>query len=125
MLRALRTQFTELTHDMASVINVETYAQAQNLRLGREALDVTWLTGDEIVSLAKMDNPDNTDTEPEWLSGPGPLNYFYTFFAQTLAEPQHRGRIRIMVVNTTPDDGMAPAVVGGAHWFVVAWYIDP
>ena len=60
-----------------------------------------------------------------WLSGPGPLNYFYTFFAQTLTEPQHRGRVRTIVVNTEEDRGVFTGVLGGRHWFVAAWYVDP
>ena len=30
-----------------------------------------------------------------------------------------------MVVNTSPDTGVASAAMGGVHWFVMAWIIDP
>ena len=128
MLRQLGQHFTELTHDVASTINNPEYAHAQRRRLGKYRDDTmeAWLDGDEIVSLVMYDNPDAASTSPSWLSGPGPLNYFYTFFAQTLMEPKHRGLVRIMVVNTAVDSGIAPSVgLGGRHWFVVAWFVDP
>ena len=94
-------------------------------KICKDAYDNSWLTGDEIIELITADNPDSLGVRPTWLSGPGPLNYFYTFFAQTLASSAHHGRVHIMVVNTAKDTGVAPPTMGGVHWFVVAWYIEP
>ena len=41
---------------------------------------------------------------------------------QTLAESKHRGRVRIMVVNTEEARSVyVPGASLGSHWFVVAW----
>ena len=125
MLRQMGGLFTDLGHAQASVINTQEFVAGQRVRLGKPATDTSWLDGDEIVQLVTLDNPDAPNTNPAWLSGPGPLNYFYTFFAQTLTEPHHRGRVRIMVVNTEEDRGVFTGAVGGRHWFVAAWYVDP
>jgi hypothetical protein len=128
MLRALGYNFHSLTTEQASQINVPAYASGQNVRLGKAGVSEEWLTGDEVLTLIKLDNPDALGADANWLSGPAPLNYFYTFFASTLARPEMRGRVFIMVVNTEMDrgfNGLPPNAMGGAHWFVVAWIIDP
>ena len=33
--------------------------------------------------------------------------------------------MRIMVVNTEEDSGVFTGALGGRHWFVAAWYVDP
>eukprot|EP00966_Prymnesium_polylepis_P199797 4630513-Prymnesium_polylepis.1 len=43
-----------------------------------------------------MDNPDAHNTEPMWLSGPAPLNYFYSFFHTTLVQSKYFGKVHIM-----------------------------
>ena len=104
--------------------NVAQYPRMQNPRIGKAEDDQSWLSGDDIVALVNLDNPDGPGTSNTWLKGPCPLNYFYTFFAQSLA--QHTGEVKIMVVNTVKDDGMPTETMGGVHWFVVAvWCIDP
>ena len=84
---------------------------------GYNAADTPWLTGDEILTLIANSNPDAPGQHANWISGPAPLAYFYTYFGQTLANPADHGRVKIMVVNTNSDKGF--------HWFVVAWFIDP
>ena len=54
----------------------------------------------------------------------GPLNYWKTHFARTLAEAQYHGRVRIMVVNTESQHSLSD-FDSGTHWFVVAWYVEP
>ena len=124
MLRALGQDFQALTNDIAGSINVPAYPQAQNVRIGKAVGDTSWLTGDEIIKLVSLDNPDANGQNPKWLRGPAPLNYFYTFFAQTMAEPQFAGTVQIMVVNAAVDSGLPQANIGGTHWFTVAWCID-
>ena len=47
----------------------------------------------------------------------------------TLAEPNDHGRVHMMVVNTESATSslsvFCPDVLGGAHWFIVAWLIEP
>ena len=126
MLRALGNNFQDLTIEQAREINVEEFNRAQNVRLGKPAGSTEWLSGDEVVRLINLDNPDGV-REPMWLSGPAPLNLFYTLFADSMVRPDMRGRIFIMVVNTAIDHGVVPPLgsYGGVHWFVVAWRVDP
>ena len=98
----------------------------QNERLGKDGTSTDWLNGDEILELVRLDNPDNPEAPASWISGPAPLNYFYTFFAETLANTKHHGKVHIMVVNTVSLAGAAfTATTPGQHWFVAAWLIDP
>ena len=110
MLRQLGMQFDELKHDAATTFNVPAFPQTQRVRLGKAADYTEWLEGGAIVKLVTLDNPDRINTHPTWLSGPSSLDHLYTFFAQTLAEAKHRGRVRIMVVNT--DEGRSVYVPG-------------
>ena len=115
LLHALGPNFHTMTHDHAASINNAAYAAAQNVVLNYEPTARPWLNGDEILKLINHHNPDGANTEANWISGPCPLNYFYTFFAQTRYDQHSHGRIKIMVVNTEPGSGT------GFHWFVVAW----
>ena len=121
MLRTLGHEFAQVTHEMVSAINVAEYPAAQNPRIGKDANDTSWLTGDEVIKLVNLDNPDAPGTPNTWLSGPCPLNYFYTYFAQSLSASS--GDIKIMVVNTAQDRGVPSENMGGTHWFIVAWRI--
>ena len=76
-----------------------------------------WLSGDDIVRLANVHNPDGPNSHPMWLKGPAPMSYFHTFFSQTVANPAMHGVVHIMVVNT--------GTTTGEHWFCVAWRINP
>ena len=80
------------------------------------------------MQLATLDNPDGANTDARtWLRGPAHLGYFYTFFTQTLTQNNLQGVVHIMVVNSFTDTrGVdATAAIGGEHWFVAAWYVDP
>ena len=123
MLHALGNSFDDLSPEDANAVNTEALAGSQAASLSINA--GLWLSGDQILNLIQIDNPDGLGTRADWISGPAPLNYFYTFFAQTLASPAHHGRVHIMVVNTSPDTGVESAAIGGVHWFVMAWIIDP
>ena len=124
MLRALGLDFQSITHDMVSTLNIAQYPRTQNPRIGKDAEDQTWLLGDEIVALVDLDNPDGPGTHNTWLKGPCPLNFFYTYFAQSL-KSSHSVDVNIMVVNTVKDNGVPTNTTIGVHWFVVAWYLDP
>lgn len=126
MLRALGSNFAQLTLDAASSINTAAYVASQRPILGKTPADTSWLTGDDIISLVTTNNPDGAGVNPTWLSGPTPLNYFHTFLAQTVREHAYRGVVKIMVVNTAQDRGVPTSngAVGGVHWFAVAWRID-
>ena len=163
MLRTMGNNFQDLPMETAAAINTRAYVTATNLRLGKAAASVDWLTGDiltllnaisrstrspgrehpspwrmlsltgdDIVRLVKMDNPDAPNTEPMWLSGPAPLNYFYSFFHTTLVTPKYFGKVHIMVVNVENDQGFsggpstsAASSYGGSHWFIAAWFVQP
>ena len=77
----------------------------QNERIGLPRDDATWLTGDQVLELVGLDNPDNPGTPAAWIKGPAPLNYFYTFFAETLVDQSHHNTVHIMVVNTATVTG--------------------
>ena len=126
ILRGLGINFQDLTIQEARELNVEEFAQGQNVRLGKPAGGTEWLSGDEVVRLINLDNPDGVEV-PMWLSGPAPLNLFYTLFADSMVRPDMRGRIFIMVVNTVIEHGVVPPLgsYSGIHWFVVAWRVDP
>jgi hypothetical protein len=127
LLRALGAEFTELDSNDAAAINTMEFAGEQNIVLGKPVDATDWLSGDDIVTLVTHSNPDSPGTEAGWLRGPGPLNFWYTFFAQTVATPNLRSQVHIMVVNTEVDRGVpSPSgALGGAHWFVVAWLVEP
>jgi hypothetical protein len=97
MLRTIGNNFQDLPMETAAAINIrDIYVTATHLRLGKAAQSVDWLTGDAIVRLVNMDNPDAHNTEPMWLSGPAPLNYFYSFFHTTLVQSKYFGKVHIM-----------------------------
>ena len=97
------------------------YIAAANARLGipggRRA---SWLTGDQILELAHLNNPDGVTTGPSWLSGPYPYNLWATHFGQTLL--QRNGRIYIAVVNTVSQT-VDEVKMGGAHWYLTVWRV--
>ena len=125
MLRMLGEQFYDLTEEAATAVNVPEHPRTQRPAIGKAADDTSWLTGDEIINLVALNNPDAPGARPQWLKGPAPLNYFYTYFGQSIVEEQHRGEINIMVVNTVRDSGI-PSTTGhgGMHWFVAAWVVE-
>jgi hypothetical protein len=92
MLRMLGPNFFDLTHEAAAAINVPEHPRAQRPQLGKAADDTSWLIGDEIVNLVAVDNPDGPGTQPEWLKGPAPLNYFFTYFEQSTVDGEESPR---------------------------------
>merc|ERR1719482_1189825 len=114
--------------DTAASINVPEYIIVGNQILGFDfnGAHAHWLTGDQVLFLASEYNPDGAGAAPGWFSGPGPFNFWQTFFARTLLEAD--GQVHIMVVNTAIDAGIAHAtgeITPGSHWFTVAWVVDP
>ena len=103
LLRALGNSFDDLSPEDANAVNTQALAGSQAAWLSINA--GLWLSGDQILNLIELDNPDGPGTRADGISGPAPLNYFYTFFAQTLASPAHHGRVHITVVNTCPHHG--------------------
>ena len=104
--------------------NLPLQETGQRPKIGKPATDTTWLEGDDIVGLAHADNPDAPGTSPSWLSGPGPLNFFYVHFQRTLADDAEKGRVHIMVVNTECQHNIHASIFG-SHWFTVAWLVEP
>ena len=116
MLRALGANFTMLTAENANAINVPGFAAAQRPRIGKAADDTSWLTGDEILMLATLDNPDGANIDARaWMRGPAHLGYHHTFFAQTLNTLQLQGVVHIMVVNTFKDTRAIETGTAGGH----------
>ena len=64
------------------------------------------------------------DYDVGWLHSPSPINYFYAFFARTVAEAKFNGKLHIMAVNTQAQHS-ATSSISGTHWFLAAWYIEP
>ena len=124
IMRAMGLQFDNITMAQANVVNVHGYVGDQNERIGLPRDDATWLTGDQVLELVALDNPDNPGTPAAWMKGPAPLNYFYTFFAETLADQSHHNTVHIMVVNTATVTGPMWAAMGGVHWFTAAWLVE-
>lgn len=122
MLRALSFNFVGLNETMVSAVNTAAFAAQQNVKLGKDAADSSWLTGDEIIALAAANNPDGEHTSPAWLSGPCPINFFYTHFDRTLKNPRDHGKVHISVVNTQAVYELTDEPTG-KHWFVVAWCV--
>lgn len=124
-LRSLGAAFAGMTAADAGAYNNAVHIMRQNALLGKFAHgdQAVWLTGEEIISLATEDNPDGPGTSPGWLSGPGPMNFWRTYFGRTLVNPAEQGRIHIMVVNSenayTITEGAS-----GVHWFLVAWRVN-
>ena len=79
-----------------------------------------------MLALVHHDNPDGAAGGPGWFSGPGPVNFWETHFFRTVNETRHRGEVQIMVVNTEEARSLnTNGPIGGAHWFIVAWVVDP
>ena len=123
MLRALGLDFTDLDQVTAGAVNTVQFIRAQNVKLNIPQPHAVWLTDDQIHRLATVDNPDAPGTNPAWLSGPAPINYFNTHFTNSLMKPSDHGRVHIMVVNTEAQHSLHDTA-SGAHWFTVAWYIE-
>ena len=70
-------------------------------------------------------NPDEPDSDPSWLNEPGPFNFWRSHFVKTLTTPRDHGETHIWVVNTESQTSLQTATTGGAHWFLVAWFIEP
>ena len=111
--------------EQAAEINTPSFIHLQNIKLGKEALNEegVFLTGDEVLHLVHIDNPDDPGTSPTWLSGPAPINYFKQRFTQVLTDQREHGKVHYMVVNTDPVFSITPAY-SGTHWFLVAWIIN-
>ena len=124
MLRALGLQFTDLDMQTAAAINTVPFIAQQNVKLGIGNPRAEWLTDDQILKLASVDNPDADETAPGWLSGPAPINYFRTAFLNSLIRRADHGRVHIMIVNTEAQYTLQDAA-SGLHWFVAAWFIEP
>ena len=105
---------------------------AMRIARGNDHLDVAlahrgpnqrFITDDEVQRLATLDNPDAAGTNPSWLSGPAPVNFWKVHFARSLAMPSQHGRIHIMVVNTAEQFSLHD--ISGMHWITVGWVIEP
>jgi hypothetical protein len=118
LLRERGIDFATLPRETAMAVNTAAVAIAQQALLGYDELAQPWLSGDEILTLIKLNNADGPGTHPSWVYGPAPLAYFYSFYGAAMASPTHHGRVHIMVVNTD-------SAGGGVHWFVVAFRISP
>ena len=55
------------------------------------------------------------------------MNFWRVHFARTLTDVRDQGRVHIMVVNTASATARlsATGLISGAHWFVVAWLVEP
>ena len=142
-MRNLAPDFDSFDGETAETINSPEFVQRANLVLGKESLGSTGdlLTGDEILRLAAEFNPDvpiepriGADGQPidrstKWLSGPAPYNHWMIHFDRTLMNAAEKGVVHIMVVNSESVYSVAQAAangpMGGVHWFLVAWFIDP
>lgn len=129
LLHGLGDAFQTLDVVTASQVNTDQVIRIQNERLGKPELGekAIWLSGDQILYLVEHGPGAGQGLgglHHRWLSGPGPLNYWKTHFARTLAEAQYHGRVHIMVVNTESQHSLSD-FDSGRHWFVVAWYIEP
>ena len=83
-----------------------------------------FITDDEVQKLVTAHNPDGAGTDPAWLSGPGPINFWRTHFARTIADSKHHGVVHMMVVNTEEQYALHNAA-SGEHWILLAWFIEP
>jgi hypothetical protein len=126
MVRELGDQFHTLDEHIAASVSTPGFIRLQNEKLNKGELGTTayWLTGDDILHLAFLDNPDGASTSPSWLSGPGPLNFWRVHFQRTMADQAEHGVVHIMVVNTENAFSLTEHN-SGAHWFVVAWVVEP
>ena len=77
MLRALGLDFAELDMATAAAINTPPFAHQQNTKLDIDDPRAIWLSDDQILKLAHIDNPDQPNTPPTWLHGPAPINYSF------------------------------------------------
>lgn len=125
MLRALGDAFDTLECEVAAQLNSPAFIATSNAHLGLNVSGAVQLTSDQILELAAAINPDSPGQSAGWLHSPMPLNLFNTFFARTLAEEQFHGIVHMVVVNTQPQFTFNPSVVGGVHWFLAAWLINP
>ena len=130
--RILGNDFDQMTMDDAEIYNDPDQIWRQNeiLELYASQTNAEWLTGDQILRLVSLENPDHDhpDEMPEaeqlganWFHSPSPLNFWRTLFARTIAKPD--GNIHIMVVNT--ENAYTLTEVTGNHWFLVAWVVEP
>lgn len=106
--------------------NVPAYIQHCNGIIDADHLgaNARFITDDEVQRLVTANNPDGEGRDPAWLSGPGPINYWRTHFARTIADPKHHGVVRMMVVNTHEQCSLHDAL-SCEHWILIAWFIEP
>ena len=121
-VRALGNEFHTFSFDAAAAFNTAEYEVEFNAVLNHA--HTKWLSGDEILELPTARNPDNLSSDPAWLNGPGPLNFWRAHFAKTTEDARHHNSVQIWVVNTESQTSLHNPV-GGNHWFLVAWFIAP
>lgn len=122
LLRTLGPAFDTLDASTARSLNTEAFLVAQNNVLSKAS--TVWLTDDDILSLVTTSNPDAPNSDPHWLAGPGPFNFWRAFFLRTLTDIRDQGRVHIMVVNSVSQTALDSNNLGGEHWFIVAWIVE-
>ena len=97
-VRAQGNEFHTFSFDVAAVFNTVEYDVEFNAVLNHA--QTKWLSGDEILELATARNPDNLSSDPAWLNGPGPFNFWRAHFVKTTEDARHHNSVQIWVVNT-------------------------
>ena len=128
-MRRLGRAFDQLTMDQVQAFNTPQWISHSNQELAMGySTEAELLSGDNIIELCSINNPDAPGDAPSWLSAVGPINHFEEYFARTLIDPTEHGIVHMMIVNTEPVftqsvDMSMPTP--GTHWFLAAWCIDP
>ena len=117
--------FNHVDREMAENFNTKDWLTQANIYLdltptgGEDTAD--WLSGDQVQQLVTAVNPDAPGASPDWLAGPGPLNFWRTMLGRTVAGDHDR--VHIMVVNSENAYELTDAPSGN-HWFLVAWLVN-
>ena len=123
--------FFDYTLEDAATFNHPAYIQQVNTHilnrphLGTTA-DPSMLTGEDVIRIVTTCNPDRSDRTrgAKWFSSPMPMNFFESRVAETVANPSKHGKTHFVVVNTERQTRLSNTI-GGIHWFLTAWYIEP
>ena len=115
MLREHSLDFYHLSLEEASVVLQPSFIAEQNSKLGIAGDEAIWLSGDQIIELCDVDNPDGAGEGPSWLGMVGPVDTWREYFDRTVNDSNEHGCVHIAIVNT---DGLV-----GYHWVLVAWYL--
>ena len=119
----------EMTMERIREYNTPAFVQLGNADIGIDSTVARLLTGDNILRIVSVNNPDGAGQAPSWMAPPGPINLYESYFRRTLLDPQEHGVVHIMVVNETPvfdiTENANSADMPGSHWFLAAWFIEP